>query len=425
MSDTDHNCSFCGNDAKDVQLLIGGNGIFICEACIEVCNKTISSAEKTKTGKTIEVVGPPPIPTPREIRDFLDTHVIGQSRAKTALSVAVYNHYKRLRNPVIDGVEIQKSNILLVGPTGCGKTLLAESIARMLDVPFARGDATSLTEVGYVGADVESLVTRLLAAAGDDIAKAETGIIFIDEIDKLRTTTSTSGTRDVSGEGVQQGLLKMLEGADVMAPSSMGKKGPMAEMLKVNTRNILFILSGAFVGLEKLVGADDDIESKIGFTSKVGKEEADVGEILRKLAPPHLVKFGLIPEFVGRIPVLATLDALDENQLISVLTEPKNAIVRQMQAMFGLDEVELEFTPDALIEVAKKSMAQKTGARGLQNIIETALLELQFRLPEISKDGFGKIVLDASFVANGTEALFIERPPIDVTEVLKPDIGIS
>ena len=399
MSEIDKSlhCSFCGKNATEVKKLIAGPDVYICDECIDLCHGILKGGPIKQGDSDIEEVEAdegPKIPTPRQIKEHLDQYVIGQEDAKTTIAVAVYNHYRRLDNPEVDGVEIEKSNILMFGPTGSGKTLIAQSIARMLDVPLAIADATGLTEAGYVGDDVESLVTRLLQAANYDVKRAERGIIFIDEMDKKRGKggEGTSGTRDVSGEGVQQGLLKLLEGTDLMvAPQGKGK-----DLIKLSTKNILFIVGGAFVGLDKIVSATQPGGQKngIGMGAKtMTKAKPATAEMLRKVQPEHLVKFGLIPELIGRLPVYAPLEELSEEQLVRVLTEPKNAVVKQFAARFGLDNVSLEFTPEALNEVAKIARVRKTGARGLRSVIENSLMKMQFELPELSGQGVTKVVV--------------------------------
>lgn len=398
MSEIDQSlhCSFCGKNSKEVKKLIAGPDVYICDECIDLCHGILKGGpvKQGDDGSDDTSADEAKIPTPRQIKEHLDQYVIGQEDAKRTIAVAVYNHYRRLENPEVDGIEIEKSNILMFGPTGSGKTLIAQSIARMLDVPLAIADATGLTEAGYVGDDVESLVTRLLQAADYDAKRAERGIIFIDEMDKKRGKGSegASGTRDVSGEGVQQALLKLLEGTDVMvAPQGKGK-----DMIKLSTKNILFIVGGAFVGLDKIVSQSEPGGQKngIGLGAKtMTKAKPASAELLRKVQPEHLVKFGLIPELIGRLPVYAPLEELSEEQLVRVLTEPKNAVVKQFKARFGLDSVALEFTPEALKEVAKIARARKTGARGLRSVIENSLMTMQFELPELSGQGVTKVVV--------------------------------
>lgn len=419
MSELDSNmcCSFCTKPATEVKKLIAGPSVYICDECIDLCHGILhETPEEKREGAT--AAGPErdssekPLPTPREIKAHLDQYIIGQDVAKTAVSVAVYNHYKRLANPIIDEVEIEKSNILLLGPTGCGKTLIAQSIARMLDVPFAIADCTALTEAGYVGDDVESIITKLVQAANYDVEKAQRGIIYLDEIDKkARRGETASGSRDVSGEGVQQGLLKLLEGTDVMVPASGSRKGGHGEMFKINTRNILFVCGGAFVGIDKIVekGLTKD-GSGIGFGAKVGKTTADLSEMFTKIEPEHVTKFGLIPELVGRLPILAPLVELTEDQLVHVLTEPRNAVTKQFEKLFQLDGVELTFTPDALKAVAGLARKRKTGARGLRGVIEQNLTKLQFDLPDFAKDGVTGIVLNEEVFTKNAAPELIRKP---------------
>lgn len=394
-------CSFCGKRQDQVKKLIAGPSVYICDECIELCHAIVHEDDNP------DVVGPGKTPTPREIKTFLDQYVIGQDYAKTVISVAVNNHYKRLANPIVDDVELDKSNVLLLGPTGCGKTLIAQSIARMLDVPFAIADATTLTEAGYVGDDVEAIIVRLLQIADYDVELAERGIIYVDEIDKkARRGDNASITRDVSGEGVQQALLKIIEGTICRVPPQGGRKHPNQEMIEIDTKNILFIVGGAFVGLEKII-ADDKNRSSIGFGADIHMKEdvENITELLQQVEPSHLVKFGLIPEFVGRVPVHASLEELTEDQLVKVLTEPKNALTKQFQKLFGLEEVELEFLPDALVEIAKIAKERKTGARGLRSVIEKTLMQIQFDLPDKAKTGLKKVIINKECVISDNEPL--------------------
>jgi ATP-dependent Clp protease ATP-binding subunit ClpX len=397
MSNEEIFCSFCFKSSKDVKKIIAGPTVFICDECINTCYDLLANGAPATTEMVTvdELDADDKIPTPRQIKDHLDKYVIGQDRAKKDIAVAVYNHYKRLQNPIINGVELEKANILMVGPTGSGKTLIAQSISKMLDVPLAIVDSTALTEAGYVGEDVESIITRLMQSAQYDISKAERGIIFIDEIDKKRGKSTGGSSRDVSGEGVQQALLKLLEGTDVMV-SPNGKK---SELLKVNTRNILFIVGGAFVGLDKIVEQTMDKGSSIGFTSKVKDVDRDkTKDIIDNLEPEHFVKYGMIPEFIGRLPVFTVLEELSEDQLVRVLTEPVNAITKQYEANFMLDDVELEFTTEALLEIAKTAKKRKTGARGLRSVVEKSLTATQFELPELKSRGIDKVIVGANAV---------------------------
>lgn len=399
MTEENLHCSFCGKPASDVKKLIAGTSVYICDECVDLCYGIL---HEEAAPKNADGGGAFSAPSPREIKEFLDSYVVGQDRAKEVLAVAVYNHYKRLANPVIDGVEIDKSNILMVGPTGSGKTLIVQTLARMLNVPLAIADATSLTEAGYVGDDVESIVTRLLQAANYDVKQAERGIIFVDEIDKKKSGVGGSSTRDVSGEGVQQALLKLLEGSEIFVPPQGGRKNPNAEMIKVNTKNILFVVGGAFVGLDKIVERSmRKGKARIGFSATVGGTPPSTSELLGKVEPDHFIAFGMIPEIIGRLPVFAVLEELNETQLINILTEPKNAIAKQMVKMFGLDGIELHFEPEALTATAREAIKRKTGGRALRSVLETALIRLQFQLPDLRKQGATRIVIGPGVITSG------------------------